>query len=101
MDKNYTILVGLILMMLGAFATSGGAFQAKRQGSFKLMKIALTIMALGWVVFLFGYYIQETPPAAQQAQEAPAQPPADITKPSPSVPVSPASMEPSHSNNIE
>lgn len=101
MDKNYTILVGLILMMLGAFATSGGAFQAKRHGSFKLMKIALTTMALGWVVFLFGYYVQETAPATQPTQEAPALPPTDITKPAQPVPAAPVSMEPRPSNNIE
>lgn len=101
MDKNYTILVGLILIMLGAFASSGGAFQAKRNGSYKLIKIALTIMALGWVVLLFGYYVQDTPPTLPPAQETPAQPPADVTKPATTPPTSPASMEPRPSNNVE
>lgn len=70
MDKNYTILVGLVLIMIGAFGTSGGIMQIRRQGNFKFMKIALFIMALGWAVFLFGYYVQN-PPMTQEEEKTP------------------------------
>lgn len=74
MDRNYTILLGLILIMLGAFATSGGVLHVTlRKGSLKFMKIALAIMALGWAVLLIGLYVQDAPapaPVLPPAQNA-------------------------------
>lgn len=81
MDKNYTILVGLILIMIGAFGTSGGIMQIRRQGSFKFMKIALFVMALGWAVFLFGYYVQNPTMTEETPKPLPSQTPTQVTQP--------------------
>lgn len=81
MDKNYTILVGLILIMIGAFGTSGGIMQIRKQGNFKFMKIALFIMTLGWAIFLFGYYVQTAPATQVPEKTIPTQRAPGFTQP--------------------